>query len=354
MGSEMEADHWGKGFRFVVGSLLFLLAAAATVALLLVNANRGGALEDGALTVCPGPGKWAISVWTGDDDTAAEDALATCEDITAGYWLDPDSQLFLHNFGEERPELNTLLTIDNLQGLLVLGGPDAVAGSAAEAALATAAGDLLPCPQPGKWAISVWTGDDDTAAENALATCSGSLAGYWLDPDSQLFLHNFGAQRPELNSLLTVDGLQGLLVLGGPPPVEATLLSDETTFALGEPIELTFRLTNSSEGPVTVVKPFISPNLVFFEVVDADGVALLFDGPWAKLKPFLADAFVSLEVGESVDQVFDLAQIYDIGEAGFYTVTGDYRNYDDGSRFGLSAFTTDGLRSNELSIEITE
>jgi hypothetical protein len=350
----MDADHRGKGFRFVVGSLLLLVAAAATVALLLVNANRGGAEEDGALTVCPGPGKWAISVWTGDDGTAAEDALATCADIRVAYSLDPDSQVFLRNFGAQRPELNTLLTVDNLQGLFVLGGPDAVAGSAAEPLLATQNEGLVPCPWPNKWAISVWTGDDDTAAEDALATCAGARAGYWLNPDSQLFLHNFGAQRPELNTLLTVDGLQGLLVLGGPPPVEATLLSAETTFALGEPIELTFRLTNRSDGSATVVKPFISPNLVLFEVVDADGVAILFDGPWAKLKPFLADTFVSLEVGESVEQVFDLAQLYDIGETGSYTVTGNYRNWDDGSRFGFSAFITDGLRSNELSIEITE
>ena len=350
----MDADHWGKGFRFAVGSLLLLVAAAASVALLLANANRGGALEDGVLTVCPGPGKWAISVWTGDDGTAAEDALATCTDIRAGYWLDPDSQLFQRNFGAERPELNTLLAIDNLQGLFVQGGPAAVAGSAADSLLATQNEGLVPCPWPNKWAISVWTGDDGTAAADALATCPNIRASYWLDPDSQVFQRNFGVERPELNTLLTVDNLQGLLVLGGPPPVEATLLSDETTFALGEPIELTFRLTNRSDGSVTVVKPFISPNLVLFEVVDADGVALLFDGPWAKLKPFLTDAFVSLEVGESVEQVFDLAQLYDIGEAGSYTVTGNYRNWDDGSRFGFSAFITDGLRSNELSIEITE
>ncbi|UCH87551.1 MAG: hypothetical protein JSU97_03990 [Dehalococcoidia bacterium] len=351
----MGRDQQVKRFSFVVGSLLFLLAASAMVALVLVNGNRGSALEEGSLTVCPGPGKWAISVWTGDDSAAAEDALASCADIRASYWLNPDSQLFLRNFGAERPELNTLLSIDNLQALFVQGGPTApAAGSTGEPVLASQDEGLVPCPWPSKWALSVWTGDDDTTAEDALASCPDIRAAYWLDPENQLFLRNFGAERSELNTLLTVDNLQGLLVMGGPPPVEATLLSAETTLGLGEAIELTFRLTNRSDDPVTVVKPFVSPNLVFFEVVDASGAPLLFDGPWAKLKPFLADSFVSLEVGESVEQVFDLTQLYEISEAGSYTVTGNYRNWDDGSRFGFSAFITDGLRSNELTIEITE
>jgi hypothetical protein len=349
----MSANHRGRSFGFVVGGLLFLLAAIGGGAVLLVDADRGAAQAEGGLTVCPGAGKWAISVWAGDDGTAAEEALATCTDIRAGYWLDPSSQVFLRNFGEERPELNTLLTVDDQQGLLVLGGPAAIGASAGDSVPA-AQGGLVPCPWPGKWAISVWTGDDGTAAADALATCPDVRAGYWLNPDTQLFLRNFGAQRPELNTLLTVDNRQGLLVLGGPPPVEATLLSGKTTVAPGEPIEVTFRLTNRSNDPVTVVKPFMSPNLVFFEVVDANGEALLFDGPWAKLKPFLVEAFVILQAGQSVQQGFDVAQLYDMSEAGSYTVTADYRNWDDGSRFGLSAFVTDGLRSNELSIEVTE
>ncbi len=136
--------------------------------------------------------------------------------------------------------------------------------------------------------------------------------------------------------------------------IEVSLEAAESTVQLGEPINLTVRLTNTGSEPVTVAKPFFSPNLVFFQVADSEGEALLFNGPYAKLRPFTVDDFAELEPEDSVEQSFDLAQLYEIDEAGSLTVVANYKNSDDGSQAGLSAFITDGLPSNSITIEVLQ
>ncbi len=136
--------------------------------------------------------------------------------------------------------------------------------------------------------------------------------------------------------------------------IEVTLEPAESTVQLGEPINLTVRLTNTGSDPATVAKPTFSPNLVFFGVTDEEGEALPFDGPYAKLKPFRENDFVELEPGASVEKSFDLAQLYEIDKAGSFTVVAKYKNFDDGGQAGLSAFTTDSLPSNNVTIEVTQ
>jgi len=78
-------------------------------------------------------------------------------------------------------------------------------------------GAMQNCPQAGKWAISVWSGDDGTETGQALATCGegAALAAYYLDPETQVWLRWF-AGRPEVSNLLTLDDMQGALALGAP------------------------------------------------------------------------------------------------------------------------------------------
>ena len=96
------------------------------------------------------------------------------------------------------------------------------------------------------------------------------------------------------------------------------------------------------------------PNPVLFQVTGSEGEALLFNGPYARLRPFTEDNFAELESGGSVEQNFDLAQLYEIDEAGSFTVVAKYKNSDDGSQAGLSAFITDGLPSNSITIEVVQ
>jgi|GEM_PF-2228702 len=73
------------------------------------------------------------------------------------------------------------------------------------------------CPQPGKWAIAVWDGDDGTDAEQAFATCGAApvAAAYYIDPDTQMWSRYFMG-RAEISTLLTLNNTQGVLALGRP------------------------------------------------------------------------------------------------------------------------------------------
>ena len=71
------------------------------------------------------------------------------------------------------------------------------------------------CPQPGKWAISVWSGDDDTAADTALTTCGEAsvAAAYYIDPMTQTWSRWFAGQ-PDVSNLPALDDMQGVIAMG--------------------------------------------------------------------------------------------------------------------------------------------
>jgi hypothetical protein len=78
------------------------------------------------------------------------------------------------------------------------------------------------CPQPGKWAISVWSGDDGTDTGQALATCGAGVVdfAYYIDPNTQAWSRYF-VGRLEISNLLTLDDMQGVIAhsaMGAPPP----------------------------------------------------------------------------------------------------------------------------------------
>jgi len=80
-------------------------------------------------------------------------------------------------------------------------------------------GAMHNCPQPNKWAISVWDGADGTDTSEALATCGEGAVdfAYYIDPDTQGWLRYFAA-RADISNLLTLSNMQGVLAHGGPPP----------------------------------------------------------------------------------------------------------------------------------------
>src|SRR4030042_6623940 len=83
-------------------------------------------------------------------------------------------------------------------------------------------GTMHNCPQAGKWAISVWGGDDDTDTGQALNTCGAGAvaAAYSLDPQTGAWSRWF-AGKPEVSNLPPLADMQGVLALaaaGAPPP----------------------------------------------------------------------------------------------------------------------------------------
>lgn len=177
----------------------------------------------GTMHNCPRSGKWAISAWEGADGTDVGQALANCGEgaVAAAYRIDPDTQAWSRYF-DGRPEISNLATVDDGQGVLALGDGMSASSALGEEPLRAAADGMLGCPQPGKWAISVWNGADGTSTEQAMATCGeGAVSAvYSLDPETQAWSRWF-AGRPEVSTLSTLDNMQGVLAFwagGGVAP----------------------------------------------------------------------------------------------------------------------------------------
>jgi competence protein ComEC len=101
---------------------LATIPALGLAALICATGIGSSQAQQGAMQNCPQAGKWAISVWSGDDATEAEDAFATCDEagVAVAYTINPDTQEWSRWFAD-RPELNTLTTLDDTQGVLALG-----------------------------------------------------------------------------------------------------------------------------------------------------------------------------------------------------------------------------------------
>jgi hypothetical protein len=107
------------------GGLFLLpgLVALGIVALASVLGAASSGAQQGAMDNCPQAGRWAVAVWNGDDGTAINDALATCGEnaVSAAYYLDPQTGGWLRWF-PGRPDISSLTTLNNLQGVIALGG----------------------------------------------------------------------------------------------------------------------------------------------------------------------------------------------------------------------------------------
>ena len=73
---------------------------------------------------------------------------------------------------------------------------------------------------------------------------------------------------------------------------------------------------------------------------------------WPKPRPFPRDEFQDVAVGGSISNDFNLLDQYTLNQPGTYKVTVLYRNFDNGNRFGLTAFTTNHLPSTTTTFEI--
>jgi len=195
-------------------SAVVAMLALILVALVWAMGVGSSEAQGGAMQSCPQAGRWATSVWSGDDGTDAEQAFATCGEgrVAVAYSIDFDTQTWSRWFAG-RPEISNLTALNDMQGVMALGA----AGTSGPASAGTSAqrDTMQDCPLPGKWAISVWSGQNGTDAEQALATCGlpGVAVAYYLDPETQGWLRWF-ADKPEVSNLPPLDDRQGVLVLG--------------------------------------------------------------------------------------------------------------------------------------------
>jgi hypothetical protein len=164
---------------------------------------------------CPAAAKWSIAVYNGPEASIG-DALGMCAvPVESAYRVDPDTQVWSRYF-RGRPEISTLASLAQGHGFIALGSPSAAISAAGAAAPAETPGEgqILGCPQPGKWAISAWDGPIGTDIEDALDTCAGVSirAAYTIDAQSQAWKRYF-PDRLDLSNLSALGYMQGLLTL---------------------------------------------------------------------------------------------------------------------------------------------
>jgi hypothetical protein len=149
-------------------SLLAGVLAVGLVALVWATAIGSSEAQQGVMQNCPQPSKWAISVWNGDDATDVDDAFATCDEggVALAYSIDPDTQQWSRWFAS-RPELNTLTAVDDMQGVLALGGARTVPTQ-------------VPTP-------TVFTGQDDKSTPVFEVTYSPFQIAWTTQSDSPMY-----------------------------------------------------------------------------------------------------------------------------------------------------------------------
>lgn len=120
------------------------------------------------------------------------------------------------------------------------------------------------------------------------------------------------------------------------------------------PIEVTAVLTNVGDEPITVVEPFVMPNLVSFRVTGPDGERVPFVGPHPELPPLEDGRFLVLEPDESTSWTFDLAAGY-VLDSGTHTISAEYLNPSNAPHAGGRALVFepgDGPEAPPIIIEV--
>jgi len=253
-----------------------LLLTVGLVAWTLVTASSEA--QQGAMWNCPQASRWAIAVWSGDDGATVDEALATCgnDGVSAAYYLDPQTGNWLRWFSG-RPEISNLATLNNLQGIIALGSPSA--SPAATPAPPGGQDSIQGCPSAGRWAISVWSGQDGVGVDQALASCGARAvsAAYYLDPQTGAWLRWFSG-RPEISNLATLNNLQGIVALGSAGFTlavdkfgEGTITSSPSGISCGS--DCTNQAATYPSGTAVVLTPTADPGSTFSAWSGCDSVS---------------------------------------------------------------------------------
>jgi hypothetical protein len=209
--------NWARKLALLYLAGMVVLGLLALVWAIGIDSSQA---QGGTMHNCPQPGKWAISVWEGEETETAE-ALDTCGAgaVDAAYYIHPFTQTW-QAFFKGQPSISDLDTLENLQAVVTVGSPTASSTPTAEPTptAGPSPGRMVGCPMAGKRALSVWNGPDGINAEDAFATCTEVIAvAYWLDPETQKW-QRYVDDHPELTTLSHLDNLQAVFAIGSKEP----------------------------------------------------------------------------------------------------------------------------------------
>jgi hypothetical protein len=113
---------WGSRIMIALVTSGAILALGLAVVTWALGADASEAEQD-AMYNCPQTGTWAIAVWNGPDGTDTGVSFATCGErpVAGAYYINPDTQMWERWFAGH-PEVSTLEALNNMQGVVALGG----------------------------------------------------------------------------------------------------------------------------------------------------------------------------------------------------------------------------------------
>jgi hypothetical protein len=169
--------------RFPQPLVLSAVACALLIAVGLVAwgpATDSSQAQAGTMHNCPPAGKWSIAVWDGEGGTMAGDALATCgaDAVAAAYSLDPQTGAWSRWFAG-KPDVSNLPPLNDMQGVLALGGatvPATPMPSATPAVTATAAPTATPTASAEGPELGTYTGTTSQGKPIELDVVEGGYA----------------------------------------------------------------------------------------------------------------------------------------------------------------------------------
>jgi hypothetical protein len=132
-----------RGRKLALSLLAGTLALGLVALIWAIGIGSSEAQQD-AMQNCPQAGKWAISVWSGDDGTDADQAFATCNEggVAAAYSI--DAQGNWSGWFADQPDFSELTTLDDMQGVIALGGTEVPASPTPSPTASPTVPDLAP------------------------------------------------------------------------------------------------------------------------------------------------------------------------------------------------------------------
>jgi len=132
--------------RFVLPCVSCVVVLAAGLAAWAVATGSSDA-QAGSMHNCPPASKWSIAVWEGANGTTASDALAVCgtDAVAAAYSLDSATGAWSRWFAG-KPDVSNLPPLNDMQGVLALGGATAPAPTPTPSTSVTPVVTATPTP----------------------------------------------------------------------------------------------------------------------------------------------------------------------------------------------------------------
>ena len=135
--------------------------------------------------------------------------------------------------------------------------------------------------------------------------------------------------------------------------LKLSISSDKTVYQVGEPTTITVVLENVSEMQITVNKrlEFVGPE-VYLEIQDETGNLLKWLPPDPP-PPLTKDDFIVVSPGETAGTrtIHIERHLSERLKPGRHTLKATYKNAEDGSRFGLNAWTG-MVMSNTITFDV--